>query len=284
MTVREFLTQEKESFDLPAIIPYKNGKNNHWPEIKDIRQWSEFDLKTLNLRYGHVLDDIKDSTFQEISLENSWGGMNINKENEIFNLIPRTDAIVGRALDLAKVRLNLYNGTKLERGRYRPVGNEIYSPTFHGIIGNINADHLLKLDDDENPNLVVGVVKASRKLPAWNVSTDINKNQRRALRQLAAACVAANTKYGYLQSERSILVCRFSFRQLSDECDTLFWEADVEFMPIPLSKDGPQHLTSDLALWWLTIEAMSVGENRVPEPNRAWPAVENTPDAGDVTA
>ncbi|KAI5920151.1 hypothetical protein F4810DRAFT_684243 [Camillea tinctor] len=74
------------------------------------------------------------------------------------------------------------------------------------------------------------------------------------LSQLANACKIAQTRYGYIQTEEHMIVCRFSIHNRE------IW--NVALMPIPWTCYGADKLTTDLALWWLGMLAMSDSRHR----------------------
>ncbi|KAJ4296943.1 hypothetical protein N0V88_003859 [Collariella sp. IMI 366227] len=71
---------------------------------------------------------------------------------------------------------------------------------------------------------------------------------------LANICEKAKTRYGYIQTDEEPVVCCFS-----KEADGP-WKAAM--IPVPWSKHGPLVLTTDLALWWLCMLAMSNQNDR----------------------
>lgn len=57
---------------------------------------------------------------------------------------------------------------------------------------------------------------------------------------------------------RRLVVCRFS----ALDPDNVKYKWSAEVMPIPWSKSGQTQLTTDLALWWLCMLALSNPQNR----------------------
>ncbi|CAH0045210.1 unnamed protein product [Clonostachys solani] len=68
-------------------------------------------------------------------------------------------------------------------------------------------------------------------------------------RQLLAICKVAGTRYGYIQTDMELVVCRFT-KNVDEE-----WK--VAMMPIPVTTSGAGALTADLALWWICMLAIS---------------------------
>ncbi|KAG5929321.1 hypothetical protein E4U42_006302 [Claviceps africana] len=71
--------------------------------------------------------------------------------------------------------------------------------------------------------------------------------------KLAYNCNISKTRYGYIQTDEELVVCCFS--QTAEK-----WR--VKFMPISWTTHGFGALTTDLALWWLCMLAMSSSEHR----------------------
>ncbi len=113
----------------------------------------------------------------------------------------------------------------------------------------ITVDHVIGLDDYPAKTLVVGIGKPGSKWSGRRLLDADTVELLWPVRQLANICRAAETRYGYIQTNEELVVCCFSER------DQVMWNAAI--MPIPWSRHGVEVLTSDLALWWLCMLAMS---------------------------
>ncbi|KAK3905806.1 hypothetical protein C8A05DRAFT_12427 [Staphylotrichum tortipilum] len=70
------------------------------------------------------------------------------------------------------------------------------------------------------------------------------------LRQLASLCRKAKTPYGYIQTNEDLAVCHFSMADGQER-------VSVKIMVVEWSNYGTEELTTDLALWWLSMMAIS---------------------------
>ncbi|KAI0554220.1 hypothetical protein F4679DRAFT_350588 [Xylaria curta] len=119
--------------------------------------------------------------------------------------------------------------------------------------GTHKVDFYLAIEDHPPRYLVVGLGRPSSKFAASKTALAPNEARSMdilALRELALACKRAQTRYGYLVTDEALVACRFSKETSQDQFD-------VEMQPAVWSKWGTKHLTTDLALWWLCMLALS---------------------------
>ncbi|KAK7424850.1 hypothetical protein QQZ08_008480 [Neonectria magnoliae] len=123
------------------------------------------------------------------------------------------------------------------------------------------VDHIVTLDDFPVQHLIVGIGKPSSSWSGLGLACSLqgfgappNLNTIAPLRQLAKLCDIAGTRYGSVLTDEAFAACLFA----RDGIDA--WKAFI--MPIHWTKFGTQRLTTDLALWWLCMMAMSDEENR----------------------
>lgn len=125
----------------------------------------------------------------------------------------------------------------------------------------VRLNHLIEIDDFRFSTLVVGLARPSISFSARKLINggNITEENLKPMRQLAHLCCISQTRYGYILTDEDLVACRFSASDPNTSASV--WEAEI--MPIPWSKNGPTQLTTDLALWWLCMLALSGPHNRV---------------------
>lgn len=256
ITLRRILSQPK------PIVPRKTKSNKNtkarpeWPGItaQTIKVWDDFNLDNLNESYGHILDlPIPGKGLAVPDPSEVLSTIEIVKPDHIRHLIGWNDKALRPTLDFAKTYLNLYNGVRLYHRTSTADGSAI--ARIPGA-ARIQVDHLVALDEYPVANLVVGIGRPSSKFQGRKLASrpeNANIENVLPLRQLANLCMIAKTRYGYIQTEEDLLVCRFSKYQKD------LWK--VALMPIPWSRHGENQLTTELALWWLSMLAMSATQH-----------------------
>ncbi|KAI1381198.1 hypothetical protein F4677DRAFT_402390 [Hypoxylon crocopeplum] len=178
----------------------------------------------------------------------------ITKPDDIHHLIKWNDEVIGPTLDFARKHLHIHDGLLLRRIISAPD-----SPATARINSGgkpVELDHLIALDGYPIANLVIGLGRPSSKLHRRKLA-DYPKHANKniwPLRQLANLCMMAKTRYGYITTEEELMVCCFS------RDGPKLWKVAVR--PIPWSRHGENQLTTDLALWWLCMLAISSRRNR----------------------
>lgn len=159
-TLRRVLTQSKPEV-LCKLKASKNSTNTKWPHIdaSTMTPWADFNLKTLNESYSHILD-------LEVSMEQLAGapraehvlqGIEINNPNHMMHLTGWNDRVLRPTLGFAKQHLGLHTGVHLH--------HFVLMPTIpcHVRITNthhpLHIDHFVALDDFTSPNLVIGLTR-----------------------------------------------------------------------------------------------------------------------------
>lgn len=260
-TLRTALTQPKCS--MPSISKVQNTRGKLWPDI-DVFVWKEFTLETLNASYGHLLDEqINGLDFP--TPNPALATVEVEKPEVINHLIHWSDRVLGFTLELARARLDIETGTALRRrvATADSEGTKLTIPTAKQKKGNIKVDHWIQLDTEYQPTLVVGLGRPSRSFPGrdlLNGVVDPSEETVWPLRQLANLCQRTRTRYGYILTEEDMMVCCFSTNDHLGESDKPKWS--VAIRTIAWTKTGERQLTTDLALWWLCMLAISAPENR----------------------
>ncbi|KAG6006877.1 hypothetical protein E4U21_006596 [Claviceps maximensis] len=254
-TLRHVLTQAKPSPRRTWTKPFsKNTANSNWPKLDSISIWNEFNLTNLNDSYGHILDlsladplsPMADEILEDVVLA---------RARDMNHLIRWNNEIIAFTIRFAKTQLRLYPGSMLGL-KYTPVDQpvEVKLPGMPPVFLN----HIISLDDHTERFLVVGFGRQSPRWSGRELARELDRPRAALvwpLQQLANICRRAETRYGYIQTDEELVVCRFSV------CANGHF--NVKFMPVPWSKNGADALTTDLALWWLCMLAMSGSEHRV---------------------
>lgn len=228
--------------------------------------WADFNVETLNESYGHILD-------LEVPMEQLAGapraehvlqGIEINNPNHMMHLTGWNDRVLRPTLGFAKQHLGLHTGVHLHHFVLTPTNpcHVRITNTHHPL----HIDHFVALDDFTSPNLVIGLTRPS---PNFQGRRLINHPQTVsgegfwALRQLANLCDKAETRYGYIVTDGDLVVCCFFKPDAAAESESSERKnLKVALMPVPWTRHGAGQLTTDMALWWLSMLALSPTQHR----------------------
>ncbi|KAI5925862.1 hypothetical protein F4810DRAFT_658581 [Camillea tinctor] len=262
MTLRKALTQEKPSFPRESQV-CGNSFSPKWPTVTDnnVVSWDAFNLHNLNASYGHILDRLIPESQLDVPKPSSVFSpvQEIAKPHDINHLIKWSDGVLGPTFEFARKILELQPGTAVKRDFMQPeqtydrpgLSNETKT-------GRIKVDHTIQLDDLEMPMLVMGLGRTSRQFPGRHLVQHYREGAYRPLRQLANLCAHSNTRYGYILTDEDFVACCFSTKDPSNKDSG--WTVAVK--AVPWTKAGETQLTTDLALWWLCMLAVSDPRNR----------------------
>lgn len=238
LTMLNFLTQQK--YPIPCNDRATNNTTNlNWPKLRT-GTWVDFTLNGLISHFGITL-------------------CNTHVENlplQLFvvssDMIPRNVAILQNTLRPAQTHLNIYPNEL--HHEYSSSGSTVSFNSAVGSGGKVAASHIVQiLNDPRHENLVIGLRRPSSKWTGQKLKERIKNNKdltatlQWPIRQLAHACKLANARYGYIQTEEDLTVCKFS--PTNEQ-----WIAEIE--AIPWTNSGPNVLTTDLGLWWLCTLAL----------------------------
>ncbi|TPX15764.1 uncharacterized protein E0L32_000098 [Thyridium curvatum] len=252
-TLRGILSQEKPAITLGFGPTDGVAVNNSWPRINRPTIWKAFTLETLNQSYGHILDAANPAgTYGTIPRAEDVGKITNAELPE--HLEPQSkwnNSILKCSVDFAKGKLP------------SPIrGNvEYLPPTNHHLGIAPRQTHVIKLAGFDEPYLVVGLRRLTSQWAGNTLATrikaglDIRANHLWPVRQLADACCRVGTRYGFIQTEEELVV--FCFSKAADETLSVTLNA-ISWA----NYDGQYHLTTNLALWWLCMLAISGPENR----------------------
>lgn len=254
-TLRRLLTREKPA--VPSTITSTNKSNGDWAKLKKTRAriWDEFNLDNLNKGFAHILDtQLPEELVQLPSPDTTLGGLTINVPHDLFRFTEHNNSVMKPCLNVAKFLLGFQPGVALRHSHSS--ADRTLVCKVPDIPGKTNVDHFIGIDDFPHSHLLVGFVRPSSKWSGRKLANCLGDppiSQLLSLSQLANQCVLAKTRYGYIQTDEELTVCRFATRNS---------EQTVAFMPVPWSRHGPGTLTTDLALWWLAVLAMCGARHR----------------------
>ncbi len=255
-TLRQALTQNKPfvpCYMAPGrntVAPPQKLGNETWP-TPAVTIWNEFNLTNLNESYGHILDSpTLEARLPYDCADQVLSGISIRRDKHVKHLIGWNNFLMQPALQLAKSQLNLYPGLVLCHRHSTVDGSQTAKllDKHH----TFSVHHVIGLYDFPAQHFVVGFGRSSSRWDDAVLAAQPDTTTMELLlpiRQLANICREAETRYGYVQTDKELVVCCFS-RDHNDQ-----WKAAI--MPIPWTRGGPNNLTSDLALWWLCMLAMS---------------------------
>jgi hypothetical protein len=244
-SLRHLLTRPKPRIPCHLKAGGRNTSSGKWPK-PTVTIWTDFELTKLNESCGHILDF---AVSESLPPPPDPATHAIEKDEHVKNLLLWNNALMQQTLQPAKTRLGLAPGTTLQY-QCSTANRSFYAKIPTGQT-RLSVDHVIALDDITLPQLVVGLGRPSTKWSSRKLAKQLpNPGVEISwpIRQLANLCRTAETRYGYIQTDEEIVVCCFS---RSGEQ----WNAAI--MPIPWTKCGDEVLTTDLALWWLCMLAMS---------------------------
>ncbi|KAG8417271.1 hypothetical protein J3459_012477 [Metarhizium acridum] len=256
-TLRHVLCQQKPTIRYKSKLN-RNSRNAFWPELDVVTIWRDFNLANLNESYGHILDADDPQHPLDLPQVEILQGVETKVDRDIGHLIGWNDALMQQTLPVAKTRLGICQESNLT---YR------YSTPDKSFIARLpnarsasQVAHVIGLDNPLEPVLVVGVERLSSKWTSMKLLAKLPEPVGEItlpVRQLGHLCQISGTRYGYIQTEEELVACCFSDSDAGNERNLT-----VAIMPIPWTKHGLNMLTTELALWWLCMIAMSPNHSR----------------------
>lgn len=226
----------------------KSARPGKRPLFSSVNIWEDFNLQNLNKDHGSVLDaPVRAELFPDVT--SFLFGITLNSSNCIKGLTNRNRRLMKATLDLAKRILGLHPGIELRHTSTTPV-TPMAACVPNGA-PRLRVDHVIELDKYPVQGLVLGLAKASSCWSGRQLLSqikDLPGTTLAPLEQLANICSIAKVRYGYIQTNEEIVVCCFNR-------DGDAWKVVIKV--IPWSSHGTNVLTTDLALWWLGMLALS---------------------------
>ncbi|VUC20216.1 unnamed protein product [Clonostachys rosea] len=266
-TLRSALTQRKPSIACHTTNK-KSAKNKKWPEISgNIKFWPEFNIETLNGQFGGTLNMMLPDDISIPQADEELTNIAISHNTDIKKIIAWNASILEPTLEFGRSALRLHPGLGLSHEHLKP-----------SIPDRARVDHLVSLADSPSRVLVAGIGTTSKKFDGNSLLTSItpgntsNSMPENPVRQLASTCAKVNARYGYLQTDNELVVCRFILT------DGVY---KTSFRGIPLSSFGDGVMTADLALWWLAMLALPHECDSTIVPRQEMPQLNESISAGE---
>ncbi|KIH95025.1 hypothetical protein SPBR_03513 [Sporothrix brasiliensis 5110] len=254
-----------------------NTKSANWPGFT-VSLWKEFNIRTLNESYGHILDTaLPPHIIDNVPSTEQLQGLTVIDDSGPFNIIGWNDKTVLPLVKYAKQAMALHVGAAVHH-KHTSSDNSTVAKLATAS-KRTTIDHIIELGNYRRDVLVVGLGRTSVK---WRGSTLIkdpasaNNEQEWPVRQLANLCSKAGTRYGYIQTDQELVACCFGATPPSKSAEAWSdWTARV--MPVPWNTEldelgemsnGPRaglnsYLTTELALWWLCMLSLSDGHRQL---------------------
>lgn len=249
---------EKETPKLQGFKIMSVRARPGWPVIQstDITEWEGFNLESLTQRFSRQLG------FHYLGLHGNADQALIAALSECEN--SSEDATL-RVAEQSTV--TFYNDAVLPLlwvvnpgevfAQFSTLFPGTVRPTMPRKARNMRFDYYIGLRDSYLSGLVVGLFVAEADFAGRALlgGEEAQLRSKTQLRRLANMCQAANTNYGFIQTEGELMVCRFRRAILSRR-----WKAEVQ--SVYCVEPQPKELTTRLALWFLCMLAISEKQSR----------------------
>lgn len=220
--------------------------------------WHDFNLDSLNACYGNLLDQALDAGFPVHNVtvpiaSQFFENVAIADSGDVKHQIVWNHDMVRLTLATAQTFLSLNPGAPI----FQTYSNAAGTSVAHIPNSRLTVDHTVGLSGFPRLILLVGLTRPSWKWSGHSLAEglpNVNLETLWPVRQLGNLCSAAKTRYGYLQTNEELVVCCFGMDGGG--------RRTVMMMPIAWTLHGEDQLTTDLALWWLGLMAMSSSKDQ----------------------
>ncbi|KAL6715420.1 hypothetical protein ACLMJK_006381 [Lecanora helva] len=313
-----YLTKGNPRLNITACSKGRNTKSTKaypWDQPTFIVKWREFEYEALLSIYGGKLRDVLGQSFE---LENFHVPRvpfcQIHDENSLDSLIIKwNQSMTSKALTAAQRHLKVHHSETV----YFCKGGQAQWPREAEIKKRpdwaaVKGFTLARESAQEVRNVLPGDTKLSKKWSSDRINPgdlddiEFEDDWYQPLSQIFTYCVRSNARYGYLITDKELVVVRVSPRdplkypwsQSSDAgkrkarketirrkhaarepCDKAIIDGCLEYQTIPWDDrkrsqrvDAPR-MTANLALWWLHLLAANDGaieEDYVPLDESEW--------------
>ncbi|KIW12248.1 hypothetical protein PV08_09524 [Exophiala spinifera] len=259
-TIRDLLTRPKTAtIDCIVTSAAMNTAYANWPEVRTITIWEEFNLENIDSELGQILDESLTGTPLHPTGFPLPDGFQVDSQRNLYPLFERNERVLQETIPHARQRLNLHLDMQY-RSDYTTQTHANAKFPFNN--GPPFFQHAIWLQHQATLNILAGLGKTSKHWSGSEVreglanGNGLSRGLQAPLRQLANICLLGNIRHGYLQTDKELVVCEFTF--------SLDRKFDVRFMPVMWSVT--QGLTTDLALFTLCLLAMYVIFQRTLHP------------------
>ena len=303
----EYLRTKNPKLDASATRPGQNtsSKVNRFDEPKRIAEWNDFEYDVLQSIYGGSLHRILEHSFElDVPTVPKFPFRRVRDEDSFESLVVIwNQSVVSNALSAAQGHLRIHKAQKIYMGKgglstWPGEANVRRRPDW-AAVNDASRDARSK---SESRNLLPGETKLSKKWSSLAINqgdieeADLKENWYQPLAQIFTYCVRNNARYGYIITDKELVVFRVGPIHHSDETDRRLshgkraegsdmelgtkgsrWnkmettEPNVRAMdsglmeykvipwarPARSSQNSSMKMTVNLALWWLHMLAMN---------------------------
>lgn len=274
ITLLAYLTKANPSLQLhstrndsPQSYRPSHTKHDDYPLPSNLKRWNEFKLSTVKKLFGSKISTVLDEEFENLR-DFSYvhpESCKIFDEDSFKVLVAKSNqCIVLEALTQTPKDINHQSVSMMTGGAAKVFNKPRKKPDWAG-----------KSATEEEFNILPGDAKISRN---W-VSSDLPKRLAVKgspavsteilwpIRQVLHYCVESQARYGYIISDKELVVLRVGLKEsqntatgLSELRHSINDESLVEWASIPWEHDdGCKGLTVNLALWVLHLLAANNG-------------------------
>lgn len=305
----EYLRSENPVINGEMCRPGSNtsSKGDIWETPREIKVWEDFEFSSLKSMYGGQLQEVlaRHFDFQDFSAIPQFPFREIHDENSLECLIVKWNhSMISDALSTAQSYLD----DRLTHGRIHmvrggqadyPASNSKLRPDWGGV--QRPTTHISK-----PKNVLPGDTKLSNKwssglIKLGQVHLDYKKiDWLRPLTQVFSYCVRSNSRYGYVITDKELVVVRIRPGSETDSQSAIgiqgsFESSDptpatrarstgiLEYQAIPWENDANaadkkcEGMTVNLALWWLHM--MAAESNEIEDHYTPLPVATRTTNA-----
>ncbi|KIH94908.1 hypothetical protein SPBR_03845 [Sporothrix brasiliensis 5110] len=147
-------------------------------------------------------------------------------------------------------------------------------PIVAGVHNKTMIGHVIELGNHQRDVLVVGLSRTSVKWQGSALLKNPSTTEQEPtlpVRQLANLCAQTGTRYGYIQTDKELMVCCFG---ATKSAQGIYGDWKVFAMPTPWNMEVPlpRHtgarsslMSTELALWWLCMLSMGDADRSIVE-------------------
>lgn len=263
-TMMEVLTRPNPDLRLTATST-SLSTSSWWQVVNgdNLSEWAEFSYETLMNGWGHILQDgtlVKGEIEEEITDTQR----SISDEDKVDD--------IARGWTINSTRESLKRGARILRPDSQ---SEIviakHARKFQTTDKDwARPDMAIYWRDERKFCLAVGDNKTSK---SWNFAKKLGKRKTdtfmRPINQITTYCMLAETRYGWIMSDKELVCCRISYVNPPNDPNEKIWK--VEYKIVPWGAAGSGALTVNLAIWWLGMMGTSKSYRTIPPKNRMMP-------------
>lgn len=218
--------------------------------VTQIVRWQSFNLDCLRQAYGDILDDYPVPTVVSRLGPHVVNGINQFKQVVIDYIFPRLTHPLQTGATVLGARL----GAGLPNVSFKK-DTIVDWPRRSG----------LSLISDDGIHFLVGcVLMGSQWDSAWLERSYVLGDVSQPLRRVAAYCLATDTRYGFVLTPKEVVVVRVSGTAYDAR-----QPCRIEWQAVPWDASGPDTLTVNLSLWFISMMSLNPNHHGLCPPGAA---------------